>query len=75
MLTAQFNHENNHIYSRYDDVRSKYLADEKKIGILVRVLNRQERIINELKAYIGESLEQIFLKVEVLDPEVVSEIA
>ena len=74
MLTAQFNHENNHIYSRYDDVRSKYLIDEKKIGILVRVLSRQERIITELKSYISDCLEHIFYKVEVLDPVIVEEV-
>ena len=73
-LTAQFNHENAHIYTRYDDVRAKYLGGEKKLGVLVRVLGRQERIISELKAFIGECLEQIFLKVEVLDPDAVDEV-
>ena len=73
-LAAQFNHENAHIYSRYDDVRAKYLSGEKKVGILVRVLARQERIIAELKAFIGECLERIFLKVEVLDADAVEEV-
>jgi len=73
-LAAQFNHENTHIYSRYDDVRAKYLGGEKKVGVLVRVLGRQERIISELKAFISECLERIFLKVECMDADAVEEV-
>lgn len=73
-LACQFNHENAHIYSRYDDVRAKYLSGEKKLSILVRILARQERIISELKAFTSECLERIFLKVEVLDADAIEEV-
>ena len=73
-MLAHFNHESNLVYTNYDDVRSKYLNDERKIGTLVRVLNRQERTIAELKTYMHDCLSQIFHKVEELDQETIEQI-
>ena len=50
-------------------MRTKWFYDEKKISTLVRILNRQERIIQELKCFIHESLEYIFETVERLDQD------
>ena len=39
-MVNNFNMENSIVYNTYDDMRTKWFYDEKKISVLVRILNR-----------------------------------
>ena len=62
------------IYKAYDDVRSKFFNDEKKIAQLTKIILSQERINLELRTFIQECLNEIFYKVELREPEIYEQI-
>ena len=70
----QFSREMKRILYEYDDVRRKFYNDEKKIKLLVDIVTRQERIVKELKVFLVECLDAIFLKVETKQYDIVKAI-
>ena len=39
-MVNSFNVENSMMYNTYDEMRAKWFYDEKKISVLVRILNK-----------------------------------
>jgi len=44
------------VLEKYDDIRHKYIASERKVAKLIKIVCRQERIGSELKVFITECL-------------------
>ena len=73
-LQTKLTDESNKIYDHFDETRDKYFKEQKRCNDLIKIMVRQERIINDLKTFQVTVLEEIFKKVERADPSVVREL-
>lgn len=70
----QYNRESKNIYQNYDRIRSLYFAREKKMAIIIKILNKQEKVILDLKNFMTMSLDSIFRTLFDHEPQILEEI-
>ena len=53
----QYNRESKNIYNHYDKIRSLYFSREKKMATIIKILNKQERTITDLKNFLSMTVQ------------------